>query len=182
MLFSVSRRPRSNGTRGHYFISYQPRTRHQRGSPFNMDVDTLWASEHCRGAPKFHPSQKRRPRLWTLCTSQVKSTASTRSSRRGTSSTSITWPSSTRGTASKTAQSNSEFPPPFISVCRIAVRKVDQFDRRHLLRFWLRDPENAWHTPKILEQRWAQIYGGVTSENEVFPVEPFIRSAGNKGR
>ncbi|KAL2846479.1 hypothetical protein BJX68DRAFT_256390 [Aspergillus pseudodeflectus] len=54
--------------------------------------------------------------------------------------------------------------------------------QRHLLRFWLRDPENAWHTPEVLRPRWAQIYEGITPENEVFPVEPFVRSAGNKGR
>jgi hypothetical protein len=54
--------------------------------------------------------------------------------------------------------------------------------RRHLLRFWLRDPENAWHTPEVLRPRWAQIYEGITPENEVFPIEPFVRSAGNKGR
>ncbi|KAL4947487.1 hypothetical protein BDW69DRAFT_199622 [Aspergillus filifer] len=54
--------------------------------------------------------------------------------------------------------------------------------QRHLLRLWLRDPENAWHTPNVLAPRWAQIYEGVKPENEVFLLEPFIRSAGNKGR
>lgn len=53
--------------------------------------------------------------------------------------------------------------------------------RRHLLRFWLRDPEYAWKTPEVIQWRWDQIYGGVTPENEVFPLEPFVRSAG-KGR
>ncbi|KAI0480757.1 TfdA family taurine catabolism dioxygenase TauD [Xylariaceae sp. FL0804] len=53
---------------------------------------------------------------------------------------------------------------------------------RHLLRFWLRDPENAWQTPEVLQWRWDELYGGVTPENQVFPLEPFIRSAGNKGR
>ncbi|KAI0469651.1 TfdA family taurine catabolism dioxygenase TauD [Xylariaceae sp. FL0804] len=54
--------------------------------------------------------------------------------------------------------------------------------QRHLLRLWLRDPENAWHTPDYLAPRWAQIYEGITPEAEVFPLEPFVRSAGNKGR
>ncbi|BCS22229.1 TauD/TfdA family dioxygenase [Aspergillus puulaauensis] len=60
---------------------------------------------------------------------------------------------------------------------------VDSAEKqRHLLRLWLRDPENAWHTPEVLAPRWAQIYEGVSPESEVFPEEPFIRSAGNKGR
>ncbi|KAH9888307.1 TfdA family taurine catabolism dioxygenase TauD [Xylariomycetidae sp. FL2044] len=60
---------------------------------------------------------------------------------------------------------------------------VDKGDKqRHLLRLWLRDPENAWHTPDYLAPRWAQIYEGITPESEVFPLEPFVRSAGNKGR
>ncbi|KAI1659459.1 Clavaminate synthase-like protein [Daldinia decipiens] len=54
--------------------------------------------------------------------------------------------------------------------------------RRHLLRLWLRDPENAWPTPEAWKYRWAQLYEGVTPEGQVFPLEPFIRSAGNKGR
>ncbi|OTB01391.1 hypothetical protein M426DRAFT_323530 [Hypoxylon sp. CI-4A] len=54
--------------------------------------------------------------------------------------------------------------------------------RRHLLRLWLRDPENAWQTPEVLNYRWAQLYEGVTPEGQVLPLEPFIRSAGNKGR
>ncbi|KAL3474393.1 hypothetical protein BJX99DRAFT_271707 [Aspergillus californicus] len=54
--------------------------------------------------------------------------------------------------------------------------------QRHLLRLWLRDPENAWHTPDVLAPRWAQIYEVVKPENEVSPLEPFIRSAGNRGR
>jgi len=56
------------------------------------------------------------------------------------------------------------------------------FARRHLLRLWLRDPENAWQTPEVLQPRWDQIYRGVTPETSVFPLEPFVRSAGNKGR
>lgn len=54
--------------------------------------------------------------------------------------------------------------------------------RRHLLRLWLRDPENAWETPEALKPRWAQLYDGVTPEREVFPLEPYIRSDSNKGR
>ncbi|KAK7941017.1 Clavaminate synthase-like protein [Apiospora aurea] len=54
--------------------------------------------------------------------------------------------------------------------------------KRHLLRLWLRDPENAWETPEVLRPRWAQLYDGITPESQVFPLEPYIRSAGNRGR
>ncbi|KAF4963073.1 hypothetical protein FSARC_8875 [Fusarium sarcochroum] len=54
--------------------------------------------------------------------------------------------------------------------------------QRHLLRLWLRDPENAWHTPQVLQSRWDQIYKGVTPETSVFPLEPYVRSAANRGR
>ncbi len=49
--------------------------------------------------------------------------------------------------------------------------------RRHLVRLWLRDPEFAWKTPEVLQERWDRVYGGVTAENSVFPLEPGIRSA-----
>ncbi|KAH8203937.1 hypothetical protein TruAng_001879 [Truncatella angustata] len=54
--------------------------------------------------------------------------------------------------------------------------------KRHLLRLWLRDPENAWETPDVLKKRWSALYDGVEAESKVFPLEPYIRSAGNKGR
>ncbi|KAI0477037.1 TfdA family taurine catabolism dioxygenase TauD [Xylaria cf. heliscus] len=54
--------------------------------------------------------------------------------------------------------------------------------RRHLLRLWLRDPERAWETPKVLDWRWEQLYKNITPEGQVFPLEPYIRSASNKGR
>jgi hypothetical protein len=50
--------------------------------------------------------------------------------------------------------------------------------RRHLIRLWLRDPEHAWPTPSVLSERWSQLYDGVTPENQVFPLEPRIRSSG----
>ncbi|KAK7923982.1 hypothetical protein PG985_006036 [Apiospora marii] len=60
---------------------------------------------------------------------------------------------------------------------------TDSFEQeRHLLRLWLRDPENAWETPEVLRPRWAQLYEGITPESQVFPLEPYIRSAGHKGR
>ncbi|KAK4501968.1 hypothetical protein PRZ48_007778 [Zasmidium cellare] len=49
--------------------------------------------------------------------------------------------------------------------------------QRHLIRLWLRDPENAWETPEALKGRWEHVYGGVTAENSVFPLEPRIRSS-----
>ncbi|KAH7375491.1 TfdA family taurine catabolism dioxygenase TauD [Plectosphaerella cucumerina] len=54
--------------------------------------------------------------------------------------------------------------------------------QRHLLRLWLRDPEQAWTTPAVFQKRWDQIYKDVKPETEVFPLEPFIRSAGNRSR
>ncbi|KAJ8123945.1 hypothetical protein ONZ43_g218 [Nemania bipapillata] len=54
--------------------------------------------------------------------------------------------------------------------------------QRHLIRLWLRDPENAWETPSVLNWRWDQLYKDITPESQVFPLEPYIRSASNKGR
>jgi hypothetical protein len=54
--------------------------------------------------------------------------------------------------------------------------------RRHLLRLWLRDPENAWETPTELAHRWEAVYGGISSDAEVFPLEPYVRSESNKSR
>jgi hypothetical protein len=51
------------------------------------------------------------------------------------------------------------------------------WDRRHLVRLWLRDPEHAWPTPGPLTERWRKVYDGVQPQNEVFPLEPRIRSA-----
>ena len=48
--------------------------------------------------------------------------------------------------------------------------------KRHLVRLWLRDPEYAWQTPQPLKQRWTQLYDNVTPENQVFPLEPYVRS------
>lgn len=53
----------------------------------------------------------------------------------------------------------------------------DFVSRRHLVRLWLRDPELAWKTPKVLKQRWDIVYEGVTPEKQVFPLEPTIRSS-----
>jgi hypothetical protein len=50
--------------------------------------------------------------------------------------------------------------------------------RRHLLRLWLRDPENAWETPPPLASRWDRVYEGVTPELQAFPLEPHTRSEG----
>lgn len=47
--------------------------------------------------------------------------------------------------------------------------------RRHLLRLWLRDPENAWPTPEPLQDRWDTVYKDVAEEEQVFPLEPALR-------
>ncbi|KAI1385396.1 Clavaminate synthase-like protein [Hypoxylon trugodes] len=54
--------------------------------------------------------------------------------------------------------------------------------RRHLLRLWLRDPENAWETPQPLKTRWVGLYDDLRPEDEVLPLEPYIRSASNKSK
>ncbi|KAK1725131.1 TfdA family taurine catabolism dioxygenase TauD [Colletotrichum acutatum] len=57
-----------------------------------------------------------------------------------------------------------------------------QEQQRHLLRQWLRDPEYGWETPEPLKERWAQLYEGVTPDAQIFPLDPFIRSEGNKSK
>ncbi|KAJ5117454.1 hypothetical protein N7448_011086 [Penicillium atrosanguineum] len=55
----------------------------------------------------------------------------------------------------------------------------DADHRRHLLRLWLRDPINAWETPRSLRDRWDRIYGleAVPScRLQLFPLEPVARS------
>ncbi|KAJ5578206.1 uncharacterized protein N7459_007170 [Penicillium hispanicum] len=46
---------------------------------------------------------------------------------------------------------------------------------RHLLRIWLRDPENAWITPEPLQHRWDAVYKDVTEDEQAFPLEPALR-------
>ncbi|CAI7573595.1 unnamed protein product [Penicillium glandicola] len=46
---------------------------------------------------------------------------------------------------------------------------------RHLLRLWLRDPENAWETPRELQERWDIVYKDVVEDKQAFPLEPAIR-------
>lgn len=45
-------------------------------------------------------------------------------------------------------------------------------DRRHLLRLWLRDPENAWQTPEPLQHRWDTVFKDVTEDEQAFPLNP----------
>ncbi|KAJ5729000.1 uncharacterized protein N7483_003508 [Penicillium malachiteum] len=42
---------------------------------------------------------------------------------------------------------------------------------RHLLRLWLRDPENAWKTPEPLQHRWDTVFKDITEEEQAFPLE-----------
>ncbi|KND86428.1 hypothetical protein TOPH_08915 [Tolypocladium ophioglossoides CBS 100239] len=50
-------------------------------------------------------------------------------------------------------------------------------NERHLVRLWLRDEELAWETPAPLQATWDRVYKDVRKENEIFPLEPIIRSA-----
>ncbi|KAF2685827.1 Clavaminate synthase-like protein [Lentithecium fluviatile CBS 122367] len=56
--------------------------------------------------------------------------------------------------------------------------------QRHLVRLWLRDEELAWKLPKELKERMAKVFEGVEEEQQVFPLEPFVRSsaAGTSGK
>ena len=63
--------------------------------------------------------------------------------------------------------------------CRVKQDQITDYigdHRRHLLRLWLRDPENAWETPVPLASRWDRVYEGVTPELQAFPLEPHTRS------
>lgn len=51
-------------------------------------------------------------------------------------------------------------------------RVVANSDRRHLLRLWLRDPENAWQTPEPLQHRWDTVFKDVTEDEQAFPLDP----------
>ncbi|KAF2106422.1 hypothetical protein BDV96DRAFT_507943 [Lophiotrema nucula] len=48
--------------------------------------------------------------------------------------------------------------------------------QRHLVRLWLKDEEFGWKIPEVLKGRFDRVYAGVTPENQVFPLEPYIRS------
>ncbi|KAJ6109402.1 hypothetical protein N7486_001637 [Penicillium sp. IBT 16267x] len=43
---------------------------------------------------------------------------------------------------------------------------------RHLLRFWLRDPGNAWKTPEPLQYRWDTVFKNITEDEQAFPLNP----------
>ncbi|KAF4970368.1 hypothetical protein FZEAL_10060 [Fusarium zealandicum] len=53
---------------------------------------------------------------------------------------------------------------------------VDSADQqRHLIRFWLRDPELAWETPEHLRPLWDKVYKDLDVDNTVFPLDPVMR-------
>ncbi|KAJ5613866.1 hypothetical protein N7528_007520 [Penicillium herquei] len=57
--------------------------------------------------------------------------------------------------------------------------KDGQNQRRHLLRLWLHDPQNAWEIPEVLRSKWDKLYAESSSHGEqIFPLEPEMRSAG----
>jgi hypothetical protein len=49
--------------------------------------------------------------------------------------------------------------------------------KRHLVRLWLRDEELRWDIPQELQGRFDKVYKGVSEEESIFPLEPYIRSA-----
>lgn len=53
------------------------------------------------------------------------------------------------------------------------------WNRRHLLRVWMRDEEHAWETPGEMRGRWGRIYGSESAHGpRVFPLEAATRSVG----
>ncbi|KAF7520287.1 hypothetical protein G7054_g12827 [Neopestalotiopsis clavispora] len=46
---------------------------------------------------------------------------------------------------------------------------------RHLIRFWLRDPEYAWETPEPLRPLWSKVYDNLDLDNTTFPMEAVVR-------
>lgn len=50
---------------------------------------------------------------------------------------------------------------------------------RHLLRLWLRDPQNSWVTPEPLRNRADRIFDETLQRGpQVFPLDPIARSVG----
>lgn len=53
------------------------------------------------------------------------------------------------------------------------------YSRRHLLRLWLRDPQNAWVMPEPMRNRADRIYDEKFRRGpQTFPVDPIPRSVG----
>lgn len=48
-------------------------------------------------------------------------------------------------------------------------------DRRHLLRLWLRDPDDTWKMPQQLRDRWVRAYNDAREEEQEVPFEPQLR-------
>lgn len=76
-----------------------------------------------------------------------------------------------RGTVSKINLEKSGFLP----LRPLILDWADYTTRRHLLRLWLRDLENAWPTPAPLQDRWDTVYKDVAEEEQVFTLEPALR-------
>ncbi|CAG8090782.1 unnamed protein product [Penicillium olsonii] len=59
----------------------------------------------------------------------------------------------------------------------------DSENRRHLLRLWLRDPQNQWTTPDPLYNRSNRIYDQRLRKGpQIFPLDPIARSVGKAGK
>ena len=69
----------------------------------------------------------------------------------------------------------------YVKTNREALTLTWNLCRRHLLRLWIRDPENAWTTPNPMRERWNKIYDSKSSPGPcVFPLEPVTRSVGEQ--
>lgn len=115
-------------------------------------------------------SQKRKLRLSTRCTFWRKNIVPLSTSKRAICNMWITSAYSMRGMDSKTSQENSK-----LIRTELHIECWPICIRRHLLRLWLRDPENAWKTPEPLEHRWDTVYKDLTVDEQTFPLEPAIR-------
>ena len=60
---------------------------------------------------------------------------------------------------------------------------MDYIQSRHLLRLWLRDPQNQWTTPDPLYNRSNRIYDQRLRKGpQIFPLDPIARSVGKAGK
>lgn len=138
--------------------------------PAEVSLDT----GDCRDPRISLQLRRLKPRLWMHSTLLLRNMQSPLISAQGTFSLSTTLVSSTRAARSATRLANSTYE---IGVHYVGEQAAEIFIRRHLVRLWLRDEELAWKTPSSLQGRWNRVYKGVTPANQVFPLEPAIRSA-----
>ena len=124
----------------------------------------------CHDLPISPLLPRHRPKLWTRCTLPPRNTPCRWIFGKGTFNMLIILPSSTPGKGFVIPRTTSK------SGALQMNSVVTNLSRRHLVRLWLRDPENIWET-QAARGRWDRIYEGVTAETSSFPLEPRARRA-----